>query len=313
MSQVPLKSSSSFHLIGGLLRIVLTLFAVCLSIFAQDLEPRAYSRAPVGTNFIVFSVGHQSGDVLLDSALPLSDVSIKFNSLVLAYGRTFGLAKRQAQLSVAAPYIVAHAKGTVFESQQEVRRSGLGDVRVRFSVNLFGSRALSPKEFAAQKPKPLMGASLVVVVPNGQYDPNRLVNIGSNRWAFKPEIGLSYPLKRWTLETAAGVWFFADNDDFFGHVRREQKPLASVQGHVIYTIRPRMWAAFNATYFTGGRTTVNRVLNEDLQKNSRFGATFSFPLRQRQSIKIGFFKGLTTRIGGDLTSFSVGWQYTWFD
>jgi hypothetical protein len=158
-----------------------------------------------------------------------------------------------------------------------------------------------------------MGASVTLVVPNGQYDSNRLINIGSNRWAFKPEIGLSYPHKRWTFEGAAGVWLYMKNNDFFGHVRREQKPLASLQGHVIYTIRPRMWMALNGTYYSGGRTTVNGRLNQDLQKNSRFGLTFSFPLKERQSIKIAFAKGLTTRIGGDLTSIAVGWQYTWFD
>ncbi len=313
MSLLPRPSIRLSCFLASLARLFSILIVLPLVVAAQDLEPRAYSRAPVGTNFIVFSVGHQSGDVLLDSALPLRDVSVKFNSLVLGYGRTFGVAKRQAQLSFAAPYIVAHAKGTVFESQQEVRRSGLGDVRVRFSVNLFGSPALTPKEFATRKSKPLLGASVTVVAPNGQYDPNRLVNIGSNRWAFRPEVGFSYPLKRWTFEASTGVWLYATNNDFFGHVRREQKPLESVQGHVIYTIRPRMWAAFNATYYRGGSTIVNGVRNADLQQNSRFGGTFSFPLKKRQSIKVAFFKGLTTRFGGDLTSFAVGWQYTWFD
>jgi hypothetical protein len=279
----------------------------------QDLEPRAYSRSPVGTNFVLFSVGHQSGDVLLDSALPLEDVSVKLNSFVGGYGRTFGLVRRQANISFVVPYIVGHAKGTVFETQQEVRRSGVGDVRARFTMILHGSPALTPKEFAMRKPTTLIGASLSVVVPNGQYDPNRLINIGSNRWAFKPEIGLSYPYKRWTMEVAGGVWLFKDNNDFFGHVRRQQKPLASFQGHLIYTIRPRMWLAVNATYFSGGRTTVNGVVNSDLQKNSRFGSTFSLPLNQRNSLKVSFAKGLTTRIGGDLTSISLSWSYTWFD
>ncbi len=300
-----------------LIRVLLFHFLLVVigvsTVSAQDLEPRAYSRAPVGTNFVLFSVGHQSGDVLLDSALPLEDVSTSFNSLVFGYGRTFGLAKRQANVSIAVPYLVGHAKGTVFETQQEIRRSGVGDARVRFSLILKGSPALSPKEFAGRKPKPLVGTSFTIVVPNGQYDANRLVNIGSNRWAFKPEIGLSYPLKRWTMEVAASLWLYKPNNDFFGHFRREQNPLASVQGHVIYTIRPRMWVALNATYFTGGRTTVNRVLNADIQKNSRFGSTFSFPLNQRHSMKVAFVKGLTTRFGGDLTSIAVGWSYTWFD
>ncbi|HEU0253861.1 MAG TPA: transporter, partial [Pyrinomonadaceae bacterium] len=279
---------------------------------AQDLDPRAYSRSPVGTNFIVFAYGHQSGDVLVDSTLPLTDVQVKLNSMSFGYGRTFGLAGRQANASLVMPYVRGTVKGTVFETQTQVSRSGMADLRARFSLNLIGSPAMSPKEFATTKTKTLLGASVTVVAPNGQYDPNRLVNLGSNRWSVKPEVGLSHPLGRWTFEFNGGVWFFTENKNFFGGVRRRQKPIASLQGHVIYTVRPRMWIAFDSTYFQGGRTITNGLLNSDLQKNSRIGATFSLPLTQHHSLKFLAAKGLTTRIGSDLTLFSVAWQYSWF-
>ncbi len=281
-------------------------------ILAQDLDPRAYSRSPIGTNFIVFSYGHHSGDVLVDSALPLTDVSVGLNTMAFGYGRTFGLAGRQANATLVLPYVQGTVKGTVFETQTQVRRSGMADLRARFSLNLIGSPAMSPKEFATTKTKTLLGASITVVAPNGQYDPNRLVNLGANRWSFKPEIGLSHPLNRWTFEFNGGVWLFTENKDFFGGARRKQKPVASFQGHVIYTVRPRMWVAFNSTYFQGGRTVTNGTINQDLQKNSRVGATFSLPLSQHHSVKFLMAKGLTTRIGGDLTLFSVAWQYSWF-
>lgn len=162
-------------------------------------------------------------------------------------------------------------------------------------MNLKGSPALSPREFAAYKPRTGVGASLTVIAPTGQYDPRRLVTLGSNRWAFKPELGVSKPKGRWTLEMAGGLWLFTANNNFFGGSRREQKPLVSLQGSLVYTLRPRMWASVNATYFTGGQTIVNGVVNADRQKNSRIGATFSFPLHQRQSIKVAWGKGLTTR------------------
>jgi hypothetical protein len=278
---------------------------------AQEMEARAYSPAPVGANIALFVYTYQSGDVLLDSSLPLRDVKVNLNSAIVGYGRTFGLAGRQATASIAMPYVWGSVSGSVFEQQQEVTRSGLGDMRLRFSMNLVGSPALSPREFVARKPSTVLGASVTVVTPTGQYDPRRLVNLGSNRFAFKPELGLSQPVGRFTLELIGGVWLFTSNKDFFGGVRREQNPLTSLQAHVVYTLRPRMWLAGNATYYTGGRTRANGVVNADLQKNSRVGATFSCPVWQGHSLKLALARGLTASIGGNLTSVSVGWQYTW--
>lgn len=286
--------------------------ALAITASAQDLEPKAYSRAPVGTKFVLVSYGHQSGDVLIDSSLPLRDVNVSLNSIAIGYGQVFALAKRQASLAAVVPYVRGSAKGTLFEEQRTAERSGTADLRARFAINLVGSPALTPREFAKEKPGTVLGASLTVVVPTGQYDPNRLVNLGSNRWAFKPEIGLAHPVGRWILEADGGVWLFTENHNFFGAVRRRQKPLLSLQGHVIYNLKPRMWVAFNATYYRGGRTIINDVVNADVQKNSRIGATFSLPLSRHHSLKMAYAKGVTTRVGGNLNTIALAWQYTWF-
>ena len=294
------------------LSFAIAAMVLLVPVAAQEIEPRAYSRAPVGTNFVLISYAYQTGDVLTDSALPLRDVSVKLHSGTLAYGYTFGLAKKQANIAVVMPYVRGNVRGTVFEELVEVKRSGLADMRVRFSMNLVGGPALRPREFAARKPTTLIGASVVVVAPTGQYDPARLVNIGTNRWSFKPEVGVSKPIGRWTVEAAGGLWLFTTNDNFFGGRRREQRPLGSFQGNVTYTLRPRMWLAGGATYYRGGRTVVNGVEGNDSQNNSRLGATFSYPVGRRQSIKASWGKGLIARFGGKLNTVAVGWQYTWF-
>jgi hypothetical protein len=278
----------------------------------QEMEPRAYSPAPIGTQFVLLGYAHQSGDVLLDSSLPLKDVSVKFNFGSFGYGRTFGLAGHQSSVAVLVPYVWGTAQGSVSENQVMVRRSGGGDIRVRFSTLLKGGEALSPKEFAERKPKTLIGASVVIVVPSGQYDPQRLVNPGSNRWAFKPEIGVSKPKGLWTLEATGGVWLFTPNNSFLGNSRRTQKPMASFSGGAVYTLRPRMWLSGNATFYTGGSTVLNGTENADRQRNMRVGATFSFPLNRRQSVKVAWAKGVTTRIGGNLNTIAFAWQYAWF-
>ena len=279
---------------------------------AQEMEPRAFSPSPQGTQFVMLTYGHQSGDVLLDASLPLKDVSVGLNAASLAYGRTFNLAGRQANVAVLCPYIWGTAKGTVFENQLLVRRSGGGDLRVRFSTLFKGGEALGPREFAQRKPSTIVGASVSIIVPTGQYDPARLVNPGSNRWAFKPEFGVSKPKDRWTFEAMGGAWFFTANKSFLGASHRAQKPMASFQGSVIYTLRRRMWLSGNATFYRGGSTVINEKSNEDRQQNARVGATFSLPLNQQQSLKIAWAKGVTTRIGGNLNTIVVAWQYVWF-
>jgi hypothetical protein len=175
-----------------------------------------------------------------------------------------------------------------------------------------GGEARNAKEFARRKPTTIIGASVSMIIPTGQYDPARLVNPGSNRWAFKPEIGLSKPRGRWTFEAMGGAWLFTSNKNFLGNSRRAQKPMASFQGAVIYTLRPRMWLSGNATFYSGGSTVLNDTANADRQRNVRVGATFSFPLNQRQSLKVVWAKGVTTRIGGNLNTIAVAWQYAWF-
>ena len=278
---------------------------------AQELEPRAYSPSPVGTNFLLAGYARSSGNVVVDASLPLSDVDAQLNFGTLAYGHTFGVLGRSANVLVVAPYVWGEVSGNVNEEAASITRSGPGDPRLRLSVNLLGGPALPPAEFAVRKPATTLGASLTVVPPLGEYYPEKLINLGANRWAFKPELGLSVPVGRWSLDAYAGVWLFGDNDEFFGGVRREQDPIGALQFHASYTFRPRLWVAFDSTWYAGGRSTVNGVEKSDRQENTRIGLTLSLPFGNRQSIKLTLSDGATTRVGGDFSTFGVAWQYAW--
>jgi len=125
-----------------------------------------------------------------------------------------------------------------------------------------------------------------VGVPLGQYDDTRLVNVGTNRWSVKPELGFSKAFGRWTLELAAAVTFYSENDDFLRGKTREQAPLYSVRANASYTFARGFWLAVNAGYFAGSGTTVDGVQNNDRQEGLRFGATLAMPVTRSQSIKI---------------------------
>jgi hypothetical protein len=291
----------------------LFLAATAAPAFAQQLEPRAYSPAPVGANFFGVAYANSSGDVVFDPSLPFTDVSANINAASPFYARTFGLFGRSASIGAVLPYAWGHVEGNVGETFRRAERSGFGDATLRLACNLIGTPALSPREFAARKPGTTLGASLAITAPTGEYDGSKLINIGTNRWAFKPELGFSQPLGRWWLDLYAGVWLFTTNHDFYGGQTRAQDPLVVVQGHVSYTFRPRLWLALAGTWYRGGETTVDGVASADRQENSRVGLTLAVPVTQDHSLKFGYAKGTSTRVGSKLDTISVAWQFVWFD
>jgi len=292
--------------------VCLGLLGLTIALPGQDLEPRAYSAAPVGTHFLVLGLAYTYGDVLLDPSIPVTDVTAKLGAAALGYAQTLKLAGRTASLAVTLPYAWGKMSGLVGEDFQTVTRSGIGDIRVRAAVNLLGGRALTPREFARRKPAPALGASLTVSAPVGQYYPDKLVNIGTHRWAFKPELGFSFPAGKWILDLAASVWLFTDNADFYGGQLRSQDPLYAGQAHVSYTFRPGLWLAADATLYAGGRTTIDGVVKDDRQNNTRAGLTLSVPVGGAYSLKFSASTGMVTRIGGKFTVFGVAFQYRWF-
>ena len=149
--------------------------------------------------------------------------------------------------------------------------------------------------------------------PIGEYNPAHLINLGSNRWSFKPEVGVAQPIGRWTLEGYLGVWFFTTNTAFFsGDSRRSQDPIVAAQAHISYTFPSRAWLALDGTWYRGGQTSVNGGLKADLQRNTRAGATLSLPIGRRQSVKLSYTTGASTRVGTDFDTLGVAWQLVFF-
>jgi len=167
------------------------------------------------------------------------------------------------------------------------------------------------EEFVRYRQETTLGFSVVVVPPVGQYDSRRLINLGSNRWAFKPELGLSKRIGQWYIDVYGGAWFFTDNDDFFGGHVRSQATLGSAQFHLGYEFRAGLWIALNTNFYAGGRTSVDGVKNFDLQRHSRVGATASVPINQLQLIKLSYSVGAYTTIGADFRSLGIGYQVLW--
>ena len=308
---IPLRSCPAFVLTSILMQILWFCLGHPNILLAQELEPRAYSISPVGTNFVLLSYITSRGDLVFDPTLPIEDAKARINATAFCYFRSMNVFGRSGNATIILPYTWGSAEGLLTGEAQRIYRSGLPDARLRFAVNLMGAPAMDLADFAKYRQKTNIGASLFLMIPTGQYDPAKLINLGSNRWTFKPEIGLSHAFaRRWVLDVYAGVWLFTANNDFLG-LKRTQKPLATTQFHISYSVNPRLWAAFDGTFYAGGRTTVGGILNADRQKNSRIGGTISLPLTRRQSLKLSYSRGVYVNIGGDFSTFAVAWQYLW--
>jgi len=290
---------------------ILLWVSLCLaaSLNAQELQPRAYFPAPVGVSFFGTSYSRNSGGLLFDPSLPVTDAHVAANMGSLSFGQSLGVLGRSAQVLVILPYIQADLTGRLSESASYRYRSGLGDAVFRFAMNIHGAPAMRRLEFARYRQKTIVGASITVSAPTGQYDPKLVVNIGANRWGFKPEVGFSRALGQWVIEGAAGVWLYTANGNFNNGSTRTQIPLGSLQAHFLRILPHRTWVALDATFFTGGRTTVDGVERANYLGNWRIGATFGLVLTPRQSLKISYFDGVITRVGNDISSFGIAYNY----
>jgi hypothetical protein len=281
---------------------------------AQEMEPRAYSPSPIGTNFLAVALGGSHGSLLFDASIPITDASATLGQSALGYARSFGLFGRQALVAAGIPFVHGQIEGQVFEESRRVERSGLADVRVKLSTQIKGPGALTRAEFAKAPRRTIVGVSLTAQAPVGEYDETKLINLGTNRWAFKPEVGVSVPVGRWYLDAYAGAWLFTTNDDFYpGDAVRKQDPLTALQAHASYSFKNRAWVAVDATWYGGGEATVNDGPPSTRQSNTRFGGTFSLPLAPSQSLKIAASTGVSTRVASSFDTVVVGWQLVWFD
>jgi len=293
--------------------LALLLPVVATNVAAQELVPRAYWPLPVGTNALVLGYQHNTGDIVIDPSLPITGVESDIDYLQITYQRSFGLLGRSASAQFSLPYADGLTEGIVEDEFRRKKNTGLTDARVRLVVNLNGAPAMDVDGMRAlrAKPRTIVGASIVIQAPTGDYDGDQLLNLGTNRWSVKPAVGVIVPLHpTWLFEMEVGAWFFGDNDDFLGETRK-QDPILSAEVHLIKRIRPGFWASLDANYYTGGETRIGNDFNDDLQRNSRAGLTVVFPFAGRHAVRGSFSTGISTRSGGDFEIYSLSYLYAW--
>jgi len=286
---------------------------------AQDLAPRAYVITPLHSNAVTLTYSYLDGSIIFDGTVPITESTARVNLSILSFSHSMNFFGRTANFTASLPYGVGNFRGTVANAETLAYRSGLLASSFRFSVNLKGGPAMNVQEYSKWRQKTIIGVSIKLVPPMGQYDPTKLINYGTNRWALKAELGYSRRWGHWILDGYGGVWFFTTNSEFFSHNQfspgtntQSQSPTGSFEGHLSYDFKPRLWVSFDANFWFGGSTSLNGAINEaTVQRNSRIGATASIPLSRRHAIKLSYNNGAYIRYGGNYQNVSVGWQYSW--
>lgn len=299
------------------LKYYLSFLVLCIWSFiarAQDLEPRFLSSVPLGTNFSGAIYGYSSGNILLNS-VAIEDLNAKLNTVGVFYGRSFKLFNKSAKFDAVLPYSFGKLNALVYKVDSTVSKSGFMDPTFRVSMILVGDEPLKLSDFGSRELKKFkLGAAFKVSFPLGKYEPPKTINLGSNRWGFQVKIAGSYFVtKKLLLELHVDSWFFTENTNYIGSNTLKQKPLLSTQLHMAYIFNPKIWASISIGQVASGETILNGMQQGNNQKNSRYGATFSYKVGKQSSLKVAVTDGLFTFAQADFTTFLVGYTVLWFD
>ena len=283
---------------------------------AEELEPRRWAHLPIYTNFLGAGYAYTKADISFDPVLKIEEGQVDLHTWVAKYIRTFSIFEKTARVDFLQGYQKGQWNGLLDGTPTTVRRSGWSDTLVRFAINLYGAPPLQGQEYAkyraATEVETIVGAGLSVQLPTGDYMDDKLINLGTNRFTFRPQIGAVHTRGKWSLETTAIVALFTDNDEFFNGHKLEQDPLYAVNGHIIYTFRPGGWASASAGYDYGGRSTLDGEKKDDRKQDIGWALSFGLPLSRHIGAKITYIGTRTQEsTGSDSDSFVVGLSAYW--
>jgi hypothetical protein len=296
------------------IQLFFTLILGVWNFMAQDLEPRLLSAMPISGNILVATYSHSGGNILVDNALPVEDLTANLNNFVFAYVRSFKLFNKLTKIDAVIPYSLGKYEALLNDEPVTVHRNGFADSQIRISMILLGVTPLKLQDyFKHERKKFRLGINFRVKVPIGAYNSDYALNVGTNRWTFQTGIGGSYMLnKKFVFEAHLNSWLFTKNTDYYNGNKTQQKPLFGLQFHAAYIFKPGVWFAISVGKTTGGKLEINDILQDIAQKNSRVGAAFAYKLNKHSGLKLAYSSGFTTRTGADFNSIIFGYNYVWF-
>ena len=287
-----------------------TALALC-NAYALEPTPRQWNHLPKDTNFFAAAYAYTEADIGFDPVLRIEDATMEQDSWALKYIRTFKLFEKSARVDITQAYQEAYWEGLLDGARASTARHGPSDTFVRFAINLYGAPPLGGKEYVKYRKntstETIIGAGLAVRLPTGDYEEDKLLNLGQNRFTFRPQLGFMHTRGKWTVDLMTEIAFFTDNDDFYGGNKREQDPLFIAYGSLTYTFNPGHWLAFSAGFDYGGESTINGVDKDDRRQDTGGALTYAYPLSRSSGLQFSYISTRTQEsLGNDTDTIAVG-------
>ena len=279
---------------------------------AQFTDPQTYQNAPVGINQLELAYAYVRSNTSIDTSFIVSGAKFNLNQGLIDYTRYFAFLHRTAWVEASVP--IANLSGSITGTDITGSTTGTGDSGYTAAILLKGGPALSPEQFANAVTTTSIGLSLSTTAPTGQYDPNKLLNLGSDRWSFKPELAISRPFgpeQRWVFDAYANTWLYTHNPSYRGAEVLRQRALLGLEGHISYTFNNTIWASLDTRYSFRGDTNVNGVNQDNPQQNFVLGSELVVSPNSRNSFTFEFAKAAVHKNGPALTGFTVRYDYIW--
>lgn len=295
-----------------LLRLCALVLLAVQNAFTQDVEPRRWTPIPLGTHILGAGYSYTSGTVLFDPLLQAEDVKIKAHSLAVTFAQPFRMGNKLGNISVLLPFSVADWDGFLSGVPTGINRTGFADPIVRASVILVGPPAGNVSEirqYRLDNPTDTsFGVSLAITFPFGEYFEDKLINLGSNRFVFRPQVGMIHYWGQWSFELTGSVFLYTRNPDFFNNTERDQRPTFALQSHLVRQLQKGAWISLGAGYGLGGESIINRQPNGDFRSNLLVSAAYSFMISQRQGLKLSYIRAEALEdIGSNTNNFLLAW------
>ena len=283
---------------------------------ALEPVPRQWSHLPKGINVAGVAYAYTETDISIDPVLRIEDVEMELDTWAAKYIHSFEMFDKSARVDITQAYQEGRWSGLVNGVPAAVSRHGLSDTFVRFAVNLYGAPPLSGKEYGAYRrsanPETIIGAGLVVRLPTGDYMEDKLINLGQNRFVFRPQLGVQHTWGKWSAELTGEVSLYTENDDFFNGNKLEQEPLYIVHGHLTYSFNPGHWAGISFGYDYGGESTINGIDKDDRRQDVGLALNYVYPFNRRSGIKVGYISTRTQEsVGNDTDTLTVALSVLW--
>jgi hypothetical protein len=248
--------------------------------------------------------------------LRIDEVEMEMDTWAFKYIRTLEVLEKSARIEFAQAFQEGRWTGLVDGVPSSIKRSGFSDTFLRVAINLCGSPPLEGKEYAAYRAgveaETIVGMALAVQLPTGDYMDDKLINLGSNRFTFRPQLGVVHARGKWSMEVTGSAWIFTDNDEFYNGNELEQDPLYTVQGHLVRSFSTGVWAGASVGYGYGAESTVNGVNKGDRKGNLVWALSVGAPMSRQLAVKVSYVGTRTQEsVGFDSDSLVVGFSAFW--